>query len=205
MGGPPKGGGMMRSVKMRLPRMVERVARLSGSNALSKKQAQRMMALVSPWKSRPRMSESQAQTFLSQASGVLTSAQKAALQADRPGGGPGGRGPGGGGPGGGGPRGEGGPPGGGRGFGGPGGRGSDGRGPGGPGGGFGGGRRGGGEMQGQTPAQQNAMRTMMASFNPLYTGSAPQMAGMPERMQQGMQRRRDRLNAALSQLQQRAR
>lgn len=181
---------MMRSAKGRLPRVVEGATRLDGANALSKKQAQRMLALVSPWRSRPRMTEAQAQSLLSQALGVLTPAQKAALEAGRPGFG--------------GPRGgQGGLPSGGRDFGGPGdGRGPGGRGPGdrGPGGGF-----GGGGMQAPTATQQNAMRAMMASFNPLYTGSDSQLTVLPERMQQGMQRRRDRLNAALSQLQQRAR
>lgn len=190
MGGRPFGGSsmgrsMMRSAKGRVPRLVEGAARLGGADALSKKQARRMVALVSPWKSRPRMSEAQAQTFLAQASGVLTPTQKATLEAERPGfGGPrNGRG----GPDGG----SGGPRPGGRGFGGGGPRG---------GGGF-----GGGGMQQQSGAQQNAMRAMMASFNPFYAGSNPQMAELPERMQQGMQQRRDRLNAALSQLQQRAR
>lgn len=148
-----------------------------------------MMTLVSPWKSRPRMTEAQAQTLLSQALGVLSPAQQTALEAGRIGFG--------------GPRdGRGGPPPGGRDFGGSGGPGGGRRGPGnrGPRGDF-----GGSGMQPPTPAQQNAMRAMMASFNPLYTGSSSQLGALPERMHQGMQRRRDRLNGALSQLQQRAR
>lgn len=189
-GGPPRSGPMMRSAKGRLPRVVEGAARLDGANALSKKQARRMLVLMSPWKARPRMSEAQAQSLLSGATGVLTGTQMAALDNERPG--------------------FGGPRDGqaGRDFGRPGsgGRMSGGGRMGGSGrmsGGFGGGGPRGGAMQ-VTPAQQNAMRAMMASFNPFYTGSGAQMA-VPERMQQGLQRRRDRLSLALSQLQQRAR
>lgn len=155
---------MGRSVKMRLPRVIEGSARLSGGNALSRQQARRMLAFVAPWRSRPSMSESQGQALLSNLSGVLSSSQKSALVADRPrmdGPRPGGRGPG---------RGDGGghrpPPGGGN---------------------------------------WDAMRSMMATFNPLYIGSSPVLAALPERMREGMQRRRDHLNAAVSQLKQKAR
>lgn len=202
-GGPMQGGrpsqggrgmGMMRSEKMRLPRFIESASRLSGSTALSKKQAQQMVRLVTPWRKKPIMSEDAGKNLFTSLSGTLNSAQKTAMQNDRPRMGDG-RGPGG-------PNGRGGPQGGGR---GPGGRGG-GRGEGGPGGRPGGpGGPGGRGMQRPTEAQMKAMRSMMASYNPLYSGNPAGFASMPDQFKKGMQRRRDRLNAALSQIQQKAR
>ena len=202
-GRPPQGGrgmGMMRSEKMRLPRLIEGSAHLSGSSALSKKQAQQMVKLVTPWRKRPTMSEADGKKLFSNLSGTLTSAQKTAMQNDRPRMGDG-RGPGGpGGPGAGGRGGAQGQGGGrGQGQGGgdrPGGRGEGGR---------GGGPGGAGMGQRPTEAQMKAMRSMMDSYNPLYSGTPAALASMPDQMKRGMQRRRDRLNAALSQLQQKAR
>ena len=172
--GRPPMGGRMRSPKMRLPRLIEGATRLSGANMLSKKQAKQMLKLVSPWRSRPTMSEDAGQKLFTSLSGTLSVTQKTALQNDRPrfggGGGPGGRGDGGRGPGGG-PRGNMGGPGGGR-----------------PGG-----------------AQMDKMRAAMVSFNPLYSGTPAGMSSMPAPFKEGMQRQRNRLNSALSQLQQKAR
>jgi len=171
MGGrPAMGGPMMRSAKGRLPRLILGAARLNGPDALSKKQARCMNSLFSPWKSRPRMSEAQAQSLCSQASTILTANQIQAIEAQRPDGSRGG-----------------GPRGGGamrphEGFGG--------------GGGFGG-RLGGPPM--------GAMRAMMESYNPLYGGSSGMESQLPSRMQEGMRRRRDRLNAALKEVRQMAR
>ncbi len=177
----------MRSAKMRLPRFVESAAHLSGGTALSGKQAKQMIHLIAPWRKRPTMSEDSGKTLFSSLAGTLTPAQKSAMEKDRPRFG----GPGGGGPGGrGGGRGQGGP-------GGPGGRGGGGRGQGGPGGGMGG--------QRPSQAQMDKMRSMMESYNPLYTGTPAGYSAMPERFRKGMQERRDRLNAALSQIQQKAR
>ncbi len=50
-----------------------------------------------------------------------------------------------------------------------------------------------------------AMRAMMESYNPLYGGASGMESQLPPRVQEGMQRRRDRLNAALKQVRQRAR
>ncbi|RYX84921.1 hypothetical protein EON83_08260 [bacterium] len=192
-GRPPGGGGMrggMRSPKMRLPRFVEGAVGLSGANALTKAQAKKMVGLVAPWKTRPTMSEDAGKALFASLTGTLTAAQKTAMEKDRPRfGGQGGPG----GPGGrpeGGRGGMGGPGGGGRPEGGRGGMG----GPGGP--------RGG---EPPSKAQMDKMRSMMASYNPLYTGTPAALASMPEPMKEGMKRRRDRLNAALSQLQKKAR
>ncbi len=180
-GGPPRGGrgGGMRSAKMRLPRLVEGAARLSGSTVLSKKQAKTMVGLLAPWKKRPAMSEDTAQKLFNGLANTLTPAQKTALQNDRP------------------------RFGGGR-DGGGGGR-DGGRGPGGGGRPRGGGRDGQGQGQRPTPAQMDKMRAMMATFNPFYAGTSAALNSLPAPMKQGMQKRRDRLNAALSQLQQKAR
>ena len=179
---PPMGGprGGMRSAKMRLPRLVEGAARLSGADALSKKQAKSMISLIAPWRKREAMSEDAGQKLFTSLAGTLTAAQKTALQNDRPR------------------------------FGG--GRSGDGRGPGGRGGerrgrGSGGprGNRSGGQGQRPTQAQMDKMRAMMATFNPLYSGTSAALNSLPAPMKEGMQKRRDRLNAALSQLQQKAR
>jgi len=157
---------MMRSAKGRLPRLIEGAARLSGPSALSKKQARQMVALFSPWKSRPAMSETQARGLVSQATGVLNSSQLAALEAGRVGRGP---------------RGTGGPP--------------DGN------------RRPRDPERRPPPdgGRMGDMRAMMATFNPLFAGARGMESQLPERMREGMQRRRERLGAAFSQLQQMAR
>lgn len=129
-----------------------------------------MNALFSPWQSRPRMSQAQAQSLYSQASALLTSNQIQAIEAQRPNG-----------PRGDGPRGAGGM------------RPRDGFG---GGGGFGG-RPGGPPM--------GAMRAMMESYNPFYGGASGAESQLPPRMQEGMQRRRARLNEALAQVQKMAR
>ena len=181
-GRPPMGGqrGGPRATKMRLPRLIMGASRLSGSDALTKKQARQMLRLVSPWQKRATMDENSARALFTSLAGVLTPAQKTALENDHPGrgGGPDGGGPRrGGGPGGGGPRGQ-----------------------------FGGGPRGGGPG-GQRPdrAQMDALRGAMESFNPLYSGTTSALQGLRAPFAEAMQRRRDRLNGALSQLKQLAR
>lgn len=186
--------GPGRSAKMRLPRFIESAARLSGATALSGKQAKQMVKLIEPWRKRPTMSEAAGQTLFTGLTNTLTAAQKTAMEKDRPRfGGPGGGGPGG--PGGGGRM--GGPGGGGRGQG-------QGR-PGGGGGRMEGGGPGGGMGQPPTQAQMDKMRSMMASYNPLYTGTSAGFASLPDPIKKGMQRRRDRVTAALSQIQKKAR
>ncbi|MDX1931042.1 MAG: hypothetical protein SFU56_00405 [Capsulimonadales bacterium] len=109
------------------------------STKLTKDQAKKILTVITPWKSKPTMTDPQARTVMNDIAKVLSPTQikrYAAIQAEGRGGmrgGPGGGGPGGGG-GFGGP-GGGGPPGGGGGFGGPGGGGRPGGGAGGPGGG----------------------------------------------------------------------
>jgi len=189
-GARPPMGGRMRSEKMRLPRLVEGAARLSGANALSKKQAKQMVHLVSPWRSRPTMSEDAGKKLFASLTGTLSSAQKAAMQNDRPRFGGGGR--------------DGGGRDGGR-MGGPGGRmGGPGGRMGGPGGGPGGGRGMGGGMR-PSGAQMDKMRAAMASFNPLYSGTPAGFSSMPAPFKERMTQQRNRLNSALSQLQQKAR
>ncbi len=189
MNGRPPMGGRMRSPKMRLPRLIEGATRLSGAVALSKTQAKQMLGLVSPWRSRSTMSEAAGTKLFASLSGTLSQAQKTALRNDRP-----------------------------RGGGGPNGRGGDGRRPrgegargggrmGGPGGGMGGpgGGRMGGPGGGMGGAGMDKMRAAMASYNPLGSGTPAGFASMPAPFKEGMQRQRNRLNSALSQLQQKAR
>lgn len=159
----PMGGAMTRSAKGRLPRLILGAARLSGPDALSKKQARRMNSLLSPWTSRPRMSEAQAQSLYSQASAILTANQIRTIEAQRPDG----------------PRGD--------------------R----PRGGGGGNRPSFGGRRGGPP--MGAMRAMMESYNPLYGGASGMESQLPSRMQEGLQRRRDRLNTALEQVRKMAR
>lgn len=160
----------MRSAKRRLPRLIMGAARLSGPDALSKKQARRMNALFSPWKSRLQTSQAQAQSLYWQASVILAANQIRSIEARRPSG----------------PR--------------------------------GGALRAGGAMRwrngfgegggdGVCPggASRGAMRAMMESYNPLLGGASGMESQLPPRMQEGMGRRRDRLNAALEQVRQRAR
>lgn len=185
-GGGGRGGGMGRSPKMRLPRLISSANRLSGSNALTKVQARRMVSLVTPWRKRPTMSDADAKTLYTNLSGTLTATQKTALQNDRPGGGrDGGRGDG---PGRGGR--EGGPGGGGG--------GRMGGGPGGP---------GGGQMPSreQMDKMRAQMEKVMASYNPLYSGTPAGVGAAPPQMKEMMKRRSDRLNSTLSELQQKAR
>jgi len=67
--------------KMQLNRLWRGIGRLeSSSSALTKQQAQRIVALVRPWSSRPQMSDGQAQSLHNQISAVLTTSQKSALQ-----------------------------------------------------------------------------------------------------------------------------
>jgi hypothetical protein len=194
---------MRNSPKARLSGLWRNLGELQKSNAaLSKDQARKVVALVRPWSSRPKMTDAEAQRLHTSISAVLTAGQKdemkkmAAARRDSMRGGPGGprgrdgRGPGG--PGGGGPRGGG--PGG---WGGP-----RGGGPGGP-----GGPRGG--REGMDPQRMQQMREkmqgLMKTMNPFYPPTNYQeVKELPPRAQQRFTRRYDATRAVLTSLVQKA-
>jgi hypothetical protein len=197
LGGPGGPRGAMRNnPKMRLGRLIRGIGELEKGKkaALTKAQAKKIVAVVTPWKKKPKMTESEAQSLYTKVSAILTAKQKEELASSAPdrglGGPDGRRGPGG--PGGRGPRGFGGPGGPRGGFGGPGGRGPDGfGGPGGP-----GGRRGPGGGPGvfgggpPDPQQMQKMQSFMKTYNPFYSpGSYKELKGLPDRMQEGYKRR----------------
>jgi hypothetical protein len=66
---------------------------------------------------------------------------------------------------------------------------------------------GGGKMPSQADMEKmrTQMQKVMASYNPLYTGTPAGASSLPGPMKEMMKNRRDRLNTELSQLQQKAR
>lgn len=169
-GGPggPGGGGMRNrnSPKMRLGGLWRGIGEIEKSNTpLTKAQAKKVVALVRPWGSRPKMTDGQAKSLYMGLNNVLTAQQKNQLdkmaamrrrteRGDR------GDGPRGGGPGG-----------------------PGGRGPGGPGG------PGGFDPQRMRQTMQK-MQGFMKTMNPFYPPSKySEIKSLPERMRQGMSRR----------------
>lgn len=214
-GGPPPGGprgpgGRMRNnPKMRLGGFIHDIGELERDkhNALSRDQAKKVLAALSPWRKKPKMTEAEAQSLLTKISGVLNAKQKAVLQKlaqnrrfGPPPGGPGGPPPDG--------RPRGGPP-----PDGPGGRrgprGQNGRpgqggpppgGPGGPGGPPSGPRPGGPGGR-PSPQQMQKMQAFFKTFNPLYPpGSYKELKDMPPRMRDGFKRRYQEQEALLNAL-----
>jgi hypothetical protein len=192
-GGRGPGGGMgMRdrnSPKGRLSSLWRNLGELQKSKAaLSKDQARKVVALVRPWSSRPRMTDVEAQSLYTKMSAVLTAGQrdtmkKMAVARRNAMGGPGGPG----GPRGGGP-------------GGPGGRGGWG-GPGGPGGGPGMDPQ---RMQ-QMRQQMQKMQGFMRTVNPFYPPTNyKEIKSLPARMQQRFTRRYGATRAILVTLTQKA-
>jgi hypothetical protein len=189
--------GMRNSPKSRLGGLWRNLGELQKSKAaLNKDQAKRVVALVRPWGSRPKMTDAEAQNLHKQISDVLTAGQKDEMKkmamARREA-----------------MRGE---------WGGP--RGRDGRGAGGPRGGPGGGRPGGpggpggwggprGGREGMDPQrmqqQMQKMQGFMKTMNPFYPPTNyKEVKEMPERMQQRMTRRYGETRAVLTTLVQRA-
>jgi hypothetical protein len=200
-GGPGGGMGMRNNPKARLSGLWRNLGELQKSKAaLNKDQAKKVVALVRPWSSRPKMSDAEAQSLHTQISAVLTANQKqemkkmamarrAAMQGDgdKPRGGDG--------------RGAGGPRGGF--WGGPDGPGGVGPGAGGP---RGDGRRGGREsMDPQRMQQMQKMQGFMKTVNPFYPPTNyKEVKELPERMQQRFTRRYGATRAVLVTLVQRA-
>ncbi len=195
---------MRNSPKARLGGLWRNLGELQKSKAaLSKDQSRKVVALVRPWSSRPKMTDAEAQSLHTKISAVLTASQKQEMKkmamarrnAMR-GGADGPRRSGPGGPGGwGGPS---GPRGGGSGgWGGP-----RGGGPGGP-----GGLRGG--REGWDPQRMQQMREkmqgLMKTMNPFYPPTNYQeVKELPLRMQQRFTRRYDATRAVLTSLVQKA-
>jgi hypothetical protein len=192
---------MRNSPKARLSGLWRNLGELQKSKAaLSKDQAKKVVALVRPWSSRPKMTDAEAQSLQTKISAVLTTGQKdemkkmATARRDSTRGGPGGwGGRGSGGPGGpGGPR--GGAPGG---WGGPRGGSPDGS----------GGPRGG--REGIDPQRMQQMREkmqgLMKTMNPFYPPTNyKEIKELPPRMQQRFTRRYDATRAVLTSLVQKA-
>ena len=200
-GRPPGGPGreFRRSEKMQLGRFVREIGDIEKAKKtpLNKKQAQKIVATIAPWRKKASMSDADAKKLYAALRDTLTAEQKKVLD-QRPsfgGGGPRGEG----GPRGdrpdGPPRGErpnGPPPGGPRGEGGA-------RGPGGP---------RGGDFKPPTEAEmkkmQEGMKKMgefMKTFNPFYPVTAyKQVKALPKPMQEGMERRYKEMNTVLYQL-----
>lgn len=210
------GGPFRRSEKMQLGRFVREVGELEKAKKtpLNKKQAQKIVATIAPWRKKATMNDTDAKKLYTALRDTLTATQKKALDQRRPfgpdgpmggpmGGAPDGRGFGRG------PRDEqgerpNGPP--------PGGRNDREDGPGGPGGppdgrGFG---RGPGGFNGRpngdrptppTEAEMKKMGDFMKSFNPFYPiTSYKQVKSLPQPMQEGMTRRYKEMQAVLYQL-----
>ncbi len=195
-GGP--GGGFRRSEKMQLGRFVRKVGEMEKvkKTPLNKKQAQKIVATIAPWRKKVSMNDADAKKLYAALRDTLTAAQKKALdqrpQFGGPNGGPRGKG---------GPRGDrpDGPPRGERPNGPPPGGPREGRGPGGP--------RGGGfkpPTEAEMKKMQEGMKKMgefMKTFNPFYpVTSYKQIKVLPQPMQDGMARNYKEMNAILSQL-----
>lgn len=183
-GGPPRGreSRMRRNDSKRaLDRFMRGLGRLERSAApLSRAQAQRLVALIRPWQSRPTMTQAQAKSLAASLNSVLSTQQKSVLNAkreDRRGARPDGmRGP--------------------RGNGGSSPRDGSGRPP----------RPG---ERGFDPQKMRAQRRQMRGFretmNPFYPPSRySQVKNLPARMQQGMARRYGQTQTLLNALSRRA-
>ncbi len=204
-GGP--GGAFRRSEKMQLGRFVRQVGDMEKAKKtpLNKKQAQKIIAVIAPWRKKASMNDADAQKLYVALRDTLTAAQKKAMDQRPPfggpmGGPPDGRGPRGDRPDGPPPEGRGprgdrpdGPP--------PGGRdgGREGRPPGGP---------RGGDFKPPSEAEMKKMQAGMKkmgefvkTYNPFYpVASYKQVKDLPKPMQEGMERRYKEMQAVLSQL-----
>ena len=185
MGGP--GGGFRRSEKMQIGRFIREIGDMERDKKtpLNKKQAQKIVSTIAPWRKKAGMSDADAKKLYAALRDTLTAAQKKMLDQPPAFGGPRGERPDG--P----PRGEGGkrpngPP--------PGGGGRDG------GGRNGGGLRG-GDFKPPSEADMKKMQAFMASYNPLYPPTSyAQIKSLPQPLQEGMTRRYKELQDILAKL-----
>jgi hypothetical protein len=191
MGGP--GGGFRRSDKMQIGRFIREVGEMEKAKKtpLNKKQAQKIVATIAPWRKKASMSDADAKKLYVALRDTLTAAQKKTIDQRPPFGGPMG-GP----PDGRGPRGErgergnrgergdrpDGPPRGEHGFGGPGGPNGE-------------------RPKPPSEADMKKMQAFMKTFNPLYPPTSyKEIKSLPQPMQEGMERRYKDMQAVLYQL-----